>query len=177
MIIFENDSIILRDAHLEDAEELINITNDKEVMKYYGMEPYKTIKEAEEEIIWFLNLLKENQGVRWVIADKNTNKYIGDVGVFDFDKCHNKIEIGFKLKKEYWQRGIMAECIEKVLEFCFRDKGYNRVQALVDLRNVGCKKTLVKCGFKFEGLLREYEYENGEYVDLEAYSILKREYC
>ncbi len=70
----------------------------------------------------------------------------------------------------------MTECIKKTLEFGFSDRNYNRIEALVDKRNIGCKKTLENNGFKLEGLLREYEFENGNYVDLEMYSILKREY-
>ncbi|WP_291563923.1 MULTISPECIES: GNAT family N-acetyltransferase [unclassified Clostridium] len=174
--IFENNIIRLREANLEDAKELLSVTNDEEVIKYYGMDPYKNIREAEDEINWFISLLKEGKGARWVIADKDTNKYIGDIGVFNFDKNHNRIEIGFKLKKEYWNKGIMTECIKKTLEFGFSDRNYNRIEALVDKRNIGCKKTLENNGFKLEGLLREYEFENGNYVDLEMYSILKREY-
>ena len=176
MQIFENYSIRLREATLEDAEELLKITNDEEVMKYYGMESYKNIKEAEDEINWFLSLSTENKGARWVIADKKSNKYVGDVGVFDYDRQHNKIEIGFKLKKEYWNKGIMTDCIGELLKFCFCNKNYNRVYALVESPNIGCIKTLEKCGFKSEGLLREYELQHGEYVDLHIYSFLKREY-
>lgn len=176
MTIFENYIIRLRDAVLEDADELFKISNDKEVAKYYGMEPFKNIQEAEEEIKWFLSLLEQGKGVRWVIADKVTNKYIGDVGIFDFDEKNNKLEIGFKLKKEYWNKGIMTECIKKALDFGFREINCNRIHAFVDTRNAGCKRTLLKNGFKFEGLLREFEFEFGHYVDLEMYSILKREY-
>lgn len=142
--IFENDIIRLRESTLEDAEELLKITKDEEVMKYYGMEPFKNIEEAEEEINWFINLFKEDTGVRWVIADKNTNKYVGDVGIYDYSKEHNKAEIGFKLKREYWKKGIMTKCIEEVLNYSFLNKNCNRVQALVDPRNIGCKKTLKK---------------------------------
>lgn len=176
MQIFENHLIKLRDATLEDAEELLKITNDEEVMKYYGMEPYRNIKEAEDEINWFLSLFTENKGVRWVIEDKKSNKYVGDIGVFGFDRQHNKIEIGFKLKKEYWNKGIMTDCIGELLKFCFCNNKYNRVYAMVEPQNIGCKKTLEKCGFKLEGLLREYEFEHGDYVDLQMYSFLKREY-
>ncbi|HCQ90205.1 MAG TPA: N-acetyltransferase, partial [Clostridium sp.] len=65
--IFENNIIRLREANLEDAKELLSVTNDEEVIKYYGMDPYKNIREAEDEINWFISLLKEGKGARWVI--------------------------------------------------------------------------------------------------------------
>jgi len=36
--------------------------------------------------------------------------------------------------------------------------------------------TLKKSGFTLEGTLREYEFENGQYIDLQLYSIIKREF-
>jgi ribosomal-protein-alanine N-acetyltransferase len=167
----------MREPRLGDAIELMRTTNDADVMRYYGMEPYREIKEAEAEIEWFLGLFREGSGGRWVIADKVRDAYIGDVGIGPLNRRHNRIEIGFKLKKEYWGKGIMTACIGHVLDFGFRAKGYNRIEAVVDPRNEGSRRTLIKCGFKYEGLLREYEAEHGGYVDLEMHSVLKREYA
>lgn len=166
----------LRKAKLTDAQELFNITQDKEVMKYYGMGAYDTLSEAEDEIKWFLRLLDEEQGVRWIIADSTNDNYIGDVGIFNYNPDQNRIEIGFKLKRDYWNKGIMSSCIKQVLDFGFNVMKVNRIEALIDKRNLACQNTLKKCGFSYEGLLREYELENEEYVDLEMHSILFREY-
>ncbi|CAM3794766.1 GNAT family N-acetyltransferase [Mesobacillus zeae] len=175
--IFENEMIRLRDAVLNDAEELLHTNNDDEVMMYYGKNPYnQDIQGARDEILWFRSLLAENKGVRWVIADKASNQYIGDIGVFNFEPDHNRAELGFKLQKKYWNKGIMRVCIQQVLEFAFEEKSYNRIEALVDPRNIGCQKTLKKNGFQLEGALREYEFERGQYIDLQMYSILRREF-
>lgn len=175
-IIFENELIRLREAKLSDEEELLRISNDEEVMKYYGMNHSPNIEGAKKEILWYRSLLANNEGARWVIADKENNQYIGDIGVFHFEPTHNRLEIGFKLAKEYWNKGIMGACIQKTLQFAFLEKKYNRVEALVDPRNIGCQLTLKKNGFQLEGILREYEFERGHYVDLQLYSILKREF-
>ncbi|MGR5881054.1 GNAT family N-acetyltransferase [Bacillus paranthracis] len=174
--IFESGNMRLREASLADAERLLQIMSNEDVMKYYGMNPCTSLEAAKEEIVWFQNLITNNQGFRWVIADKKSNQYIGDIGVFDFEPVHNRVEIGFKLQPAYWNRGIMSECIQKVLEFAFIQKKYNRIEALVDSRNISCQILLQKNGFTLEGTLREYEFENGYYVDLQSYSILKREF-
>lgn len=176
VLIFESDRIRLRDASLADAERLVQIMSNEDVMKYYGMNPCTSLAAAKEEILWFQNLITNGQGFRWVIADKTSNQYIGDIGVFDFEPVHNRVEIGFKLHPTYWNRGIMSECIQKVLEFAFLQKKYNRIEALVDPRNISCQMALQKNGFFLEGTLREYEFENGNYIDLQSYSILKREF-
>ena len=38
------------------------------------------------------------------------------------------------------------------------------------------KKVIEKCGFTYEGTLRDYFYYNGEYVGRMYYSMLKDEY-
>lgn len=174
--IYENHLFRLRKAHINDAEELLNTSSNEEVMKYYGMNPCKDMQGAGKEIAWFNSLIEDGKGVRWVIADVNSNLYIGDIGVFGLDPDHSRIEIGFKLKKEYWNLGIMRKCIQKILAFSFLKKGYNRIEAFVDPRNIGCQMTLKRNGFQLEGTLREYELERGQYVDLQLYSILKKEY-
>ncbi len=97
-------------------------------------------KKQKNERDWFLSLEKEKNGFKWIIADKNTNKCIGDIGLFGYNKNHNRIELGFKLDKKYWRKGIMSKCINKVLDVGFFEKKYNRVEALVDSRNIGSKK-------------------------------------
>ncbi len=70
----------------------------------------------------------------------------------------------------------MTACMKVVLDFAFYELDYNRIEALVDVRNVACIKLLEKNYFKKEGVLREYEFEHGNYVDLEIHSVLKREH-
>jgi ribosomal-protein-alanine N-acetyltransferase len=47
---------------------------------------------------------------------------------------------------------------------------------LVDKRNEGSKVVLLRNNFQFEGVLREYEFEHGKYIDLEMYSILGKDF-
>ena len=49
----------------------------------------------------------------------------------------------------------------------------NRVQALVDSRNVNATNSLKGIGFIFEGKLQQYEYEEDGYIDIEVYSLIK----
>lgn len=174
--IYENNVFRLRRAYLQDAQALFDLNQQEEVMKYYGTAPYTKFEEAENEIKWFLSLEEEGVGVRWVIAERQSDQYIGDIGLFHYQEMHNRVEIGFKLNQHHWNRGIMSECIRQTLTYGFDVRKYNRIEALADVRNTGCHQALLKNGFLLEGLLREYEFEYGHYVDLHMYSKLKREY-
>lgn len=174
---FNIGSIKLRKANSTDVEGFIEICSEKDTMRYYGTggADLHTKEKALEQIDWCNSLFDNNSG-RWIITMDNEDKYIGDIGFHNFDKDHSRAEIGFRLKKQYWGRGIVGACIRELLRYGFTELNYNRIEALVDIRNENSKKVLLKNNFVHEGTLREFEYENGEYVSLEVYSILKSEY-
>jgi len=173
-VILDNELIRLRKANINDAEGILKLLNDPDVMLYYG-ESEKTYEYAKKEVAWFNQLFNSKAG-RWVIEDKKTGQYIGDIGLHNYHSNDRKGEIGYKLDKKYWSKGITSKCVEAVLKIAFESYDYNRVEALVDVRNIPCIQVLKKNNFTKEGLLRDYEFEHGNFVDLEIHSILKREY-
>ncbi|HUS79078.1 MAG TPA: GNAT family protein [Patescibacteria group bacterium] len=174
--ILETDRLRLRSPKDEDIPHLLKISQDEDVMIYYGVEPYKSEEEAEKEVDWMLGIYREKKGIRWVITLKESDEYVGDVGVDKLDMKHRKGELGFKLVKKHWRRGVMTEALTRALDHVYDEMGLNRVEALVDPRNDASWALLRKIGFKEEGVLREYEFEKGEYIDLIMTSLLRREW-
>ena len=174
---FDLINIKLRKPKYEDCNGFISICSEKETMKYYGNAGSNITTEiqAKNQIDWCLEEFNNNGG-RWIITLNNSDEYIGDIGFMNYNADSKKVEIGFRLKKEHWNKGIITKCINNLVEYGFTRNNYNRIEAMVDDRNQGSKKVLIKTGFKYEGTLREYELENDGYVNLEIYSILKREY-
>ena len=168
--------LVLRAPLEGDAPRLLALSHDEEAMRYYGMEPFKSEREALAELAWFTALLADGEGIRWVIADRATNAYMGDIGFHNASPAHRKAEIGFRLERRHWRKGIMSEAIAAVLQYGFGHMKLNRVEALVDPRNAACLALLAKAGFTVEGTLRDYEFEHGAFVDLNMLSLLAREW-
>ena len=171
----ETARLKLRKPLQKDVSALLEVTQDEAVMKYYGMAPYESKAEALGEINWFNNIFAQAEGIRWVITEKDAGKYIGDIGFHNHVIAHSRAEIGFKLAKAFWQKGIMTEALEPVLEYGFSVMQLNRIEAVVDPQNAGCLGLLKKAGFVQEGILREYEREAKGYVDLVMLSLLKKD--
>ena len=70
----------------------------------------------------------------------------------------------------------MTEALSSVLASGYEVMELNRVEALVDPRNEASLRLLLKLGFTREGVLREYEYEKGAFIDLVMMSLLRREW-
>ncbi len=172
----ETPRMKLRQPKDKDRERLYLLSRNEDVMRYYGMEPFKLEREAVEEIHGFNRLFIESRGIRWVITEKDRDEYIGDIGYHNFLEKHARAEIGFKLTPERWRKGIMTEVLHKVLEYGFESMKLHRIEALVDPRNAPSMKLLEKASFTSEGILREYEYERGGFVDLAMLSLLVHEW-
>lgn len=174
---FQYKEFMLRKPILEDAEGFYRISHDQAVNQYYGNAGtnFKDITEAQDQVKWCLAQFERNAG-RFVIADKANNAYIGDIGFSEYVEAHRRVEMGYRLGKEYWGRGIVSHFIGRLVAWGFDTLPYNRIEALVDVRNGSSKRVLIKNGFLREGTLRQYEYEHGGYVDLEMYSILRDDY-
>ncbi len=173
--IIETARLKLRRPLQKDAIALLEATQDEAVMKYYGMAPFVNKVEALAEINWFNKIYSQAEGIRWVITEKGVGNYIGDIGFHNYVKAHSRSEIGFKLTKVFWNKGIMTEALEQVLEYGFMVMQLNRIEAVVDPENAACLCLLKKAGFVEEGILREYEHEEKGYVDVVMLSLLKKD--
>jgi len=168
--------LVLRGPMEKDMQPMFDIHTDPDVMRYYGVKPYDTLDKSKKHLDWLTKLHREEIGLRWIITLKDEDTYIGDVGFYDWEKKHSRAEIGYILGKQYWGKGIMTEAIKAALDYGFNEMNLNRIQALIDPRNNASKRVAEKHGFQYEGTFRDYEYEYGDFIDLNMYSVLKREY-
>jgi [ribosomal protein S5]-alanine N-acetyltransferase len=170
------DRFILRKIELTDAQEMFDYFSKDEVTKYYDLDSFTEISQASELINRFATRFEQNKGIRWGIAEKDSNKLIGSCGYHNWEKEHFKAEIGFEITPAYWRKGVMSEVILPILQYGFEQMELNRIEAFYDPENTASKKTLEKAGFIFEGVLRKAAFEKGRFCDAAVCSILKEEY-
>ena len=159
-----------------DLPGMFEVYRDPRVMRYCGIGPYEEPAETSEQFDWFDRVNHQGQGVRWAMLRKEDGLFIGDLGYHNYDASHHKAELGYKLGRQFWRQGLTAEVMPLVLDYGFTAMGLNRIEALVEPDNEASLGLLARFGFAREGVLRDYEYEHGRYVDLVILSLLKREW-
>lgn len=174
--ILETERLILRNITKTDAISIFKYLSDPEVMKYYGLEPFKSVQDALDEISWYESIFNEQTGIRWGISLKDNDKIIGSCGFLNTVSTHRRTDIGFELSKEYWGQGIGSEAIMAIIHYAFEQMNIQRIQALIEPLNIASQKMVEKAGFLQEGLLRKYEYTCGNFDDLYMYGLLKEDY-
>jgi len=100
---------------------------------------------------------------------------IGTCGYYDWNKTAQRAEIGYDLDPAYWGQGIMNEALRVVLKHGFEEMRLNRIQAIIDSRNVRSLRLVQRLGFKKEGVFRQRSYFNGQFRDDVCFSLLKKE--
>jgi len=106
------------------------------------------------------------------IIDKKTNDFIGWSGL-KFEQELRKFDyydLGYRLRKEYWGKGIATEASIKSLRYGFKDRNLEKIGAGADIDNIASNRVLQKVGFKvfdtfdFEGLPHNfYEMTKSEW--------------
>ncbi|MGQ0674855.1 MAG: GNAT family N-acetyltransferase, partial [Rhodospirillales bacterium] len=80
--------------------------------------------------------------------------------------------LGYWLGAPYARQGLMTEAVHCALGFAFDRLGLRRVEAACVPGNVASRCLLLKCGFREEGLARDYLRINGAWADHLLFAIL-----
>jgi RimJ/RimL family protein N-acetyltransferase len=82
-------------------------------------------------------------------------------------------EIGYVLARKYWGKGFATEAVRLVTAEVFEEfPEIERLEALVDVDNVGSQRVLEKVGFTREGVMRKFICIKGSVRDTVMFSFL-----
>jgi len=171
----KTQNYFLKEIEASDIDFIYQGLSDSEITKYYDVH-YSSLEATKVQMQWYKNLKKNGTGIWWGIFDASNAIFCGAGGYSDLDKYHKKAEIGFWLLKEYWGNGILKEVMPHIFEYGFRNLDLNRIEGYVVSDNANCKNALEKINCTYEGTMREYEYKNGEKIDVDIYAVLKSEW-
>lgn len=152
-IIAETERLIIRELLPTDIDGMFELDSDPEVHRYLGNEPVTDKKQALEVIHFIRQQYVDNGIGRWAIIDKKTNDFVGWTGlkfVTELTNNHkNFYDLGYRLIKRYWGKGIASETALISLSYAFDILHASEVYAMADCENDGSNKILNKTGFTF----------------------------
>ncbi|CAN0857006.1 Putative [ribosomal protein S5]-alanine N-acetyltransferase [Linum grandiflorum] len=142
-------------------------TDDK-VARFCTWEPYTSREDGLNYITntvlphpWFKAICINGRPIGAVSVTKNSGG----------DACRG--ELGYVLASGYWGKGIATTAVRIVTETIFEERPeLERLEALVDVDNVGSQRVLEKVGFVREGVLRKFVVLKGTSRDMVMFSLL-----
>lgn len=101
---------------------------------------------------------------------------VGCIGLNDICPPHRKASLGYWLDRSHQDRGIMTRAARQVIAYAFNELQLNRMEILCASRNYRSRGVAQRLGFHPEGVLRDYHYQHGQYVDMLLFSMLRRDW-
>lgn len=147
--IFKSERLGFRNWNLADIEKLHEINSDKDVMAFFPSIP---TKEQTTEFVSRMIKQFETKGYCYFAVDTlNENKFIGFIGLSeqifeaDFTPC---VDIGWRIKKEFWNKGFATEGAKKCLVYAKEILKLQHVYAIAPKINVKSEKVMINIGMK-----------------------------
>jgi RimJ/RimL family protein N-acetyltransferase len=168
----EGVKVRLRAVERGDLPLFVKWINDPGVTEHLLLEPPISM---EEEEMWYEHQLKGGDKV--LCIETKEGRPIGNIAMMNLDWDNRKTDIGIMIgEPDCWSQGYGTDAIITLLRYIFGELNLNRVGLFTDITNKRALRCYEKCGFKAEGVLREYRYKRGHYVDEVQMSILRQDW-
>ena len=173
--ILKTKRLILRQANTDDANAILALRSNEQVMKYIPRPYLKNITDALDLIAMLDDKIEHGIGINWGICFlEDPKKLLGIIGYYRMKPEHYRAEVGYMLLPEHSGKGIVSEALQKVIEYGFKEMKLHSIEAILDPENKGSEKVLLKNGFVKEAHLIENEYYEGRFLDSMIYSLLNK---
>ncbi len=146
--------------------------NDPEVTQWLKADPPFSV---EMEHGWVDRLRREGK-TTFTILTKD-GRPIGNIGMEEVVWKYRRATIGIMIgEKDCWGKGYGSAAITTLLRYCFEELGMRRVDLITDSENHRAQRAYKKCGFRVEGLMRQYRTKNGRIIDDVMMAILSSDW-
>ena len=175
--ILETERLVLRPFRTEDAPAMFrNWASDEEVTRFLTWPAHRT--EADSAAIlreWTADYARKDF-YQWAIVPKgNGPEPVGSISVVSLSEQTEKAHIGYCIGRQWWHQGITSEAMRAVMDFLFDEVGVQRVDSRHDPRNPHSGAVMEKCGMRYEGTLRQSDWNNQGICDACWYALLLAE--
>jgi [ribosomal protein S5]-alanine N-acetyltransferase len=174
-VIYHVGDFCVRHLNLSDCDTLYIFKNDPEIMNMLG--GFSTGYSLADIEDWIELHRQKKDEIIWAIAEKESSKCIGHVGLYQIDHRVGKAEFGIIIgDKSLWGKGLGSLFTRFAVEYAFDVLNLNRIQLSVIETNTRAYQLYKSLNFKEEGRLRRAQYKKGQYVDVYVMGLLKEDY-
>lgn len=174
-MIITNGCVTLRAIEEKDFDILYEMMNSSTIEKAMGHCTLPLSSQQHKE--WIANFRNSNEQIRLMI-DLENGATIGVIMLFDIDMKNGTAELGHKLiaSCECRMKGDIYDALNGMLQYAFDILRLNCVYARTIEGNVFAEKILKKCQFQLEGTLRQRIYQDGKFLNMHSFSVVREDY-
>lgn len=175
--IINTERLILRPFKYDDIQDCLkNWIADEKIQSMYAEPVYKTKDEVKTLFDKYISSYQNNNYYRWAVIHKASNECIGQIAFFWVDSENHFAEIEYCIGQAFQRKGLATEATKAIVDFGFNKINLHKVQISVKEINPASRRVIEKCGFTYEGTLRDYFFSSGKYISRLYYSLLRSEW-
>ena len=169
----KTERLWLRRFTQTDLDDYFVWTGSPKMSRFIMEKPYKDIKEARDGLTAIINSYSHIDYYMWGIVFQG--ELIGFCCGNEINEEIRSICIGYGIKEQYWNRGIVTEATKALIDYFFQ-MGFHRIFSYHNPLNPASGRVMVKSGMTFEGRIRGGSRLAGEICDCLQYSILREDW-
>ncbi len=169
----ETERLRMRRFEMSDVDSVYrNWAADPDVQLNYGEPVYETRERVSGLLTQYIGKYKDPYYYRWAIIEKVSDECIGQIAFFLVDPQNEFAEIEYCIGTSYQGNGYATEACKEIIRYGFDTIGLHKVQICCRTTNQRSKRVIEKCGFIYEGTLRDYfkksetDYEGRMYFSI-----------
>ena len=151
-VFLETARMYFRRFRLDDAPLLFDLDNDPEVMRFISQGKSTLLERIENDILPRVLAWYEQSPPRgfWAAHLRDTDAFIGFFHLRPDKITPEEMELGYRLKRSFWGRGLATEGSRALVEKAFSEWNYEKVCARTLAGNVTSRRVMEKAGLTFE---------------------------
>ncbi len=169
-----DENLYLRKISKDDAQFIFKSLNEKNLTTYLSLRPLNSIENSKRLIKNYLKYWDTYVQFNYIIELYETNKIqIGSISLWNVNWQHLRAQIGVWLIPSFWSKGFGERSINLIKTVAFNHLKLNRLEAYIAIKNERSISLFEKCGFKKEGVLRQYLNFQGKFHDALMMGLIK----
>jgi ribosomal-protein-alanine N-acetyltransferase len=151
--LIETPRLNLRKPLVTDALSVYaTYSRDPEVSRYLLWRADQTLDKIEEFLTRALQSWERCTVATWAIILREHNSLIGMIDL----RLEGEANIGYVLARPYWNRGLMTEAVQAIVDWALSQEHIHRVWAVCEVHNTASARVLEKVGFRREATLERW---------------------
>ena len=165
---------LINESHASSVFEMIDRNRDF-LKQWLSFIPRMQSVEFIQEFIKG-SIHRNSEGVEYAFVIFENEIAIGRIGIYKIDSQNKIGEIGYWLVENAQGRGIVSSCCKALIRFCFNTLPLNRIEIKCGVENKKSQSVPERLHFTCEGKIRQGEWLNNKFIDLNLFSLLKSEW-
>lgn len=173
--IFVTDTIQMQYLREEEAESLFQLVDAHRayLRQFLGWVDYNVSVE-DSRLFIEQEIDKQVRLEGFTLGIYEEGSLLGLLSVYAIDQLNHNASIGYWIAEDSQGKGIMTQCVQKIIEHCFQKMKLHRLEIRCAVHNLKSQQIPKRLGFHEEGILKEAISHYGQYFDAYLYAFLHK---